>query len=59
MVKIGIIGGSGVYNMKGLEVVRKIDVDTPFGKPSGPIVIGKLDGVEVSARQTDRRPLAQ
>ena len=38
---IGIIGGSGLYKMEGLEGVREHVIDTPFGKPSGPVVVGK------------------
>lgn len=38
-----IIGGSGLYQMKDLEVINSLDIDTPFGKPSSPIVIGKLE----------------
>jgi 5'-methylthioadenosine phosphorylase len=33
-MKIGIIGGSGLYNIEGLSFVEKIDVDTAYGKPS-------------------------
>ena len=47
MPRIGIIGGSGLYNMKGLEVLRRLKIETPFGDPSGLIMIGRLDGVEV------------
>jgi 5'-methylthioadenosine phosphorylase len=42
---LGVIGGSGLYQMKGLEVIEKITVDTPFGSPSDTIIIGKLEGV--------------
>ncbi|ADC89867.1 methylthioadenosine phosphorylase [Thermocrinis albus DSM 14484] len=44
---LGIIGGSGLYKLEGLEEVRVLQIDTPFGKPSGPIVVGKLEGKEV------------
>ena len=40
----GIIGGSGLYGFNGLENVESIEVDTPFGKPSSPIVIGEVKG---------------
>lgn len=40
---IAIIGGSGLYQMKDLDVINSLDIDTPFGKPSSPIVIGKLE----------------
>ena len=45
---IGIIGGSGFYNMPGITDVRTVDIDTPFGKPSDPIVLGRLGGREVA-----------
>jgi 5'-methylthioadenosine phosphorylase len=41
---IGIIGGSGLYQISGLESTREIEVDTPFGKPSDSIVVGLLHG---------------
>jgi len=39
---IGVIGGSGLYHMEGLANVSEVEVDTPFGKPSDPLVQGKL-----------------
>jgi len=39
---IGIIGGSGLYEMEGLEHVRAADVETPFGQPSDSIILGSL-----------------
>ncbi len=47
-VNIGIIGGSGLYQMPELENVREIAVDTPFGKPSDSFIVGELDGVTVA-----------
>ncbi|MFT3745978.1 MAG: S-methyl-5'-thioadenosine phosphorylase [Pyrinomonadaceae bacterium] len=47
-VNIGIIGGSGLYQMPELENVREIEVDTPFGKPSDAFIVGELDGVTVA-----------
>ena len=47
-VKIGIIGGSGLYNMEGLEDVEEKTVDTPFGSPSDSIVLGTLEGMRVA-----------
>lgn len=44
---IGIIGGSGLYQMDGLEGVREIEVKTPFGKPSDKLVRGRLGKVEM------------
>jgi len=46
--KIAIIGGSGLYNMPGLENSQEHDVNTPFGKTSAPIVIGTLAGRRVA-----------
>jgi len=45
--KIGIIGGSGFYDMDGVGDVRKIKVATPFGKPSDDLITGTLEGKEV------------
>jgi len=47
-VDIGIIGGSGLYEMDGLTVIEERDIDTPFGAPSDPFVIGEVDGVGVA-----------
>ncbi|MCK5595332.1 S-methyl-5'-thioadenosine phosphorylase [bacterium] len=47
MAKIGIIGGSGLYDMEGLENVEEIEVNTPFGKPSDKYITGTLSGKEV------------
>jgi 5'-methylthioadenosine phosphorylase len=46
-IKIGIIGGSGLYQMEGLSQVEEIDVETPFGKPSDAYLIGSLGGKQV------------
>jgi len=45
---LAVIGGSGVYNMSQLTDVENIDLDTPFGKPSSPIMIGMLKGKPVA-----------
>jgi 5'-methylthioadenosine phosphorylase len=45
-VKIGVIGGSGLYDIPGLTSVRTIQVRTPFGEPSSVVKIGELGGVE-------------
>src|SRR5579862_5886880 len=47
-VKIGIIGGSGLYQMSGLTDTREVRVKTPFGNPSDAIVIGTLEGRRVA-----------
>jgi 5'-methylthioadenosine phosphorylase len=44
---IGVIGGSGLYQMAGLERVREVSVTTPFGKPSDKLVRGKLGDTEL------------
>ncbi len=44
---IGIIGGSGLYDMAELTDRRDVSVDTPFGPPSAPLVTGRLSGKEV------------
>jgi purine nucleoside phosphorylase len=43
---VGVIGGSGLYAMEGLEEVEKISLTTPFGKPSDSFAIGRLEGVK-------------
>jgi len=43
--QIGIIGGSGVYNIEGVEIVKEHEVQTPFGAPSSPVIEAKLEGV--------------
>lgn len=45
---IGIIGGSGLYDIDGLEKVREVRVRTPFGAPSDALIVGTLDGVRVA-----------
>src|SRR5215213_2753451 len=47
-VKIGIIGGSGLYQMPELQNVREQVVETPFGPPSDAFITGELDGVTVA-----------
>jgi len=46
--EIGIIGGSGLYSMKGLTDVRELSIETPFGPPSDPYVLGTLAGRKVA-----------
>src|SRR2546422_5442730 len=43
-MKIGVIGGSGLYAMDGIERKRWVTVSTPFGKPSDQVLTGKLGG---------------
>ena len=47
-VRIGVIGGSGLYAIEGMEVIDELVVDTPFGRPSDAIIIGMLDGRRVA-----------
>jgi len=46
--KIGVIGGTGLYDIEGLTDIEEIDIGTPFGKPSDTITIGKLEGVGIA-----------
>lgn len=46
--EIGIIGGSGLYDIEGLRSVKAVTVRTPFGTPSDAIMLGELDGVRVA-----------
>ena len=46
-MRIGIIGGSGFYQMEGLTDIEEITVETPFGKPSDALILGNLDGKPV------------
>jgi len=45
---LAIIGGSGLYNMKGLADISEHDVVTPFGRPSDPVRVGTLAGQRVA-----------
>ena len=47
-VKIGIIGGSGLYSMVGLTDAREVRVKTPFGDPSDALIVGALEGRRVA-----------
>jgi len=47
MSRIGIIGGSGLYDIEGIKDVERVEVDNPFGKPSDNFTLGKLAGHEV------------
>lgn len=44
-VKVGIIGGSGLYSMEGLTNVEEMTLTTPFGPPSNTVVVGDIEGV--------------
>lgn len=45
--RLGVLGGSGLYAMDGLEDVRELDLDTPYGRPSDSLRIGRIDDLEV------------
>ena len=44
MGKIGVIGGSGLYEMEDLKNIKEVKVKTPFGEPSDKYILGKLEG---------------
>jgi len=44
---IGVIGGSGLYEMEGLQQIEEITLDTPFGQPSDAYITGVLNGVKM------------
>lgn len=47
MEKLGVIGGSGLYELDGLEIKERREVETPFGKPSCKLVFAEFEGKEV------------
>ena len=47
-IRIGVIGGSGLYQMEGLSDVKERRITTPFGDPSDAVLIGTLEGVRVA-----------
>ena len=48
MLKVGIIGGSGLDNPDILKDATELKVDTPYGEPSAPLALGKIGGVDVA-----------
>ena len=46
--KIAIIGGTGLEDIEGLTDIQQVNIDTPFGKPSDAVTIGKLDGIGIA-----------
>jgi 5'-methylthioadenosine phosphorylase len=44
MTTLAVIGGSGIYNIEGVNKIREIDVDTPYGKPSGKVLELEVNG---------------
>ena len=47
-IALAVIGGSGLYSMRGLEGSEELNIDTPFGKTSAPIIVGSLEGKRVA-----------
>ncbi|MDD5195483.1 MAG: S-methyl-5'-thioadenosine phosphorylase [Candidatus Omnitrophica bacterium] len=47
MARIGVIGGSGLYQLEGLKVKKEVAVTTPFGKPSDKFILAELSGREI------------
>lgn len=46
--KIGVIGGSGLYQMEALQEVEEVSLETPFGSPSDSLIVGTLEGTRVA-----------
>ena len=44
---LGIIGGTGLYNIEGLEIIEEHEIETPFGSPSDSFIHGKYAGREI------------
>ncbi len=53
--RIGVVGGSGLYTMEGLEVHDEIELQTPHGAPSDNFVLGEVDGTPVAFLARHRR----
>lgn len=47
-IKLGVIGGSGVYNIEGIKDIKEVKVNTPFGEPSDAILVGSLDNIRIA-----------
>ncbi len=46
-VRLGVIGGSGLYEIEGLSETERIEVRSPFGTPSDSLLLGRLGGIEM------------
>jgi 5'-methylthioadenosine phosphorylase len=46
--RVGVIGGTGLYNIEGLTDISEVRPETPFGRPSDAIVVGKMGGVGIA-----------
>jgi len=53
--KLGVIGGSGIYEMEALTDVEEIQIETPFGNPSDSYTVGTLEGMRVAFLPRHRR----
>ena len=47
MTNVAIIGGTGLTSLEDLVITKRVDIETPYGEPSGPLSYGSLNGVEV------------
>ncbi len=47
-IPVGVIGGSGLYDIEGADLLERRDIETPFGDPSGPVTIAELEGRRVA-----------
>ena len=45
---LGVIGGSGLYQLPEMEIIERRDVETPFGSPSDRVTIGRLSGLDIA-----------
>ncbi len=46
--KIGVIGGTGLYQVEGMENIEEVNIRTPFGSPSDSIIMGTLEGTRIA-----------
>ncbi|MEO2161441.1 MAG: S-methyl-5'-thioadenosine phosphorylase, partial [bacterium] len=46
-IKIGVIGGSGLYDLEGLTDLEEVQLSTPYGEPSDALRTAQLDGIPV------------
>jgi 5'-methylthioadenosine phosphorylase len=54
--EIGIIGGSGLYEMAGFEAAREVELDTPFGAPSDRLRVGRRPSSPATVAATGSCP---
>ncbi len=48
LATVGVIGGSGLYQIEGMQAATEVEVSTPFGRPSDSVVVGELAGVRIA-----------